>query len=241
MAEPAPLLALTSLDVYYGPIPAVRDVSLQVERAQIVALLGANGAGKTSTLRAVAGLVKPRRPAVTFDGRSLTGVTSERRVRLGIATVPEEAELFRSLTVEENLRAGAYARRDRREVKTDIERVFAHYSDLHRHRRTRAGALSGGQAQMLALGRALMARPRLLILDEPSHGLAPRLIDQVFHHIARINREENVAVLLVEQNASRALEIASYGYVLQNGRLALEGTAMSLRQSEQVRELYLGG
>jgi branched-chain amino acid transport system ATP-binding protein len=237
----AALLTLSKLNVHYGSLPAVHGLSLQVLAGQVVALLGANGAGKTTTLRAVMGLLPATTGAISFDGRSLAGLPPEQRVRLGLALVPEGRKLFNSLTVEENLRAGAYVRRDRRRVNEDLERIYSFFPDLRERRTLPAASLSGGQGQMLAIGRALMAAPRLLLLDEPSHGLAPRLVDQLFTLIARLNREHGMAVLLVEQNAARALELAEYGYILQHGQLALEGSSTELRRSEAVRMLYLGG
>lgn len=234
-------LSVTSLEVSYGPLRAVRDLTFEVAEGQTVALLGANGAGKSSTIRAICGLVAPTAGEVMFEGRSLRGLRPEARVRRGIATVPEGRELFQSLTVEENLLMGAYLRRDTVAVRRDLDWVLDLFPDLKERLQTRAGTLSGGQGQMVAIGRALMAAPRLLLLDEPSHGLAPLLVDAVFGAIGRLRKERNLSLLLVEQNASMALTAASYGYVLETGGVALHGPTSRLSADPAVRALYLGG
>ncbi|MDQ2741507.1 MAG: ABC transporter ATP-binding protein [Chloroflexota bacterium] len=219
---------------------AVHDFSFDVAQGQLVTLLGANGAGKTSVIRAVSGLIAAP-GTIELDGAPLQGVGPHRRVRMGIATVPEGRELFRPLSVTENLMMGAYARKDRPAVRRDLDWILALFPALAAKRRAHAGALSGGQGQMLAIGRALMAAPRLLLMDEPSHGLAPLLVEEIFQLIPRLQQERNLSVLLVEQNAGKALTVASYGYVLEAGTLALEGPTSALRHDQRVRELYLGG
>lgn len=237
----ATALSVTGLEVSYGPLRAVRDLSFEIEEGQTVALLGANGAGKSSTIRAISGLVTPTGGEVMFEGRSLRGLRPEVRVRRGIATVPEGRELFQSLTVEENLLMGAYLRRDTVAVRRDLQWVLDLFPDLAERLQTRAGNLSGGQGQMVAIGRALMAAPRLLLLDEPSHGLAPLLVEAVFVAIRRLREERNLSLVLVEQNAGMALTAASYGYVLETGAVALHGPTWRLRTDPAVRALYLGG
>lgn len=234
-------LEVRNLDVFYGRLQAVRGVSLRVEEGQLVALLGANGAGKTSIIRAISGLVPVRGDSIAFDGRPLSRVPAVQRVVRGIATVPEGRELFRSLTVEENLRMGAYRRRDRPAVQRDLRWIYGLFPALGAKRDVFAASLSGGQGQMLAVGRALMANPRLLLLDEPSHGLAPNLVEEIFGLIARLQRERNLSVLLVEQNANQALALAAYGYVLEAGTLALEAPTAELVRDPRVKKLYLGG
>jgi branched-chain amino acid transport system ATP-binding protein len=211
-----------------------------VDEGQAVALLGANGAGKTSVIRAICGLAPAARGAILFDDRPIGSLRPEQRVRLGIGTVPEGRELFSSLTVEENLVVGAYLRA-RNDAKRDLEWVYSLFPALRTKRRARAGTLSGGQGQMLAIGRALMASPRLLLMDEPSHGLAPLLVEEIFNLIPRLQAERSLSLLLVEQNANKALGAATYGYVLETGVLALEGPSADLVRNEQIRALYLGG
>jgi branched-chain amino acid transport system ATP-binding protein len=235
------LLSAISLDVYYGHLHAVRTLSFQVERGQIVALLGPNGAGKTSVIRAVCGLIPVPGDPLAFGGRSLRRVSANHRVSLGMATVPEGRELFPSLTVEENLLMGAYRRRDRKAVRQDLAWVLELFPALAGRRKATAATLSGGQGQMLAIGRALMAQPTLLLLDEPSLGLAPNLVNEVFHLLPRLQVERSLSILLVEQNANMAFAVASYGYVLEAGEMALEGPADALKHDPRVRALYLGG
>jgi branched-chain amino acid transport system ATP-binding protein len=235
------LLSVRELDVYYGRLRAVHAVSFHVDEGQIVTLLGANGAGKTSIIRAVSGLVPVPGRSILFDGRRLDHERPGRRVALGIATVPEGRDLFQSLTVTENLRMGAYLRRDRAGIRRDLEWIYELFPALAQKRGAMAATLSGGQGQMLAIGRALMANPRLLLLDEPSHGLAPNLVDDIFELIPRLRGERNLSVLLVEQNANQALSAADFGYVLETGALALQGPTSELMHDPRVRALYLGG
>ncbi len=240
------LLELNNVEVLYDDVILVlRGLSLQVEDGRIAALLGSNGAGKTTTLKAVSGLLGVENGEVSdgsirFAGEEIQGEPPDRIVRQGIFQVVEGRHVFEHLTVQENLVAGAYTRRDRHAVPTDIDRVFDYFPLLGERRRQQAGYLSGGEQQMLALGRALMARPRLMLLDEPSLGLAPLLVEGIFQMIQRINVEEGTTILLVEQNARLALSIADYGYVMEGGRVVLEGTAQELTANEDVREFYLG-
>ena len=232
-------LTVRNLNVFYGPLQAVRDLSFDVPESEIVTLVGSNGAGKTSVIRAVAGLVPVRRATVELDGKSMVSKRPEGRVRLGLATVQENRELFGSLSVDENLRMGGYHRTDL--LAYDLAFVYDLFPALASRRHLRAGALSGGQGQMLALGRALMSAPTLLLLDEPSHGLAPNLVDEMFHLIPRLVRERDLSILLVEQNAGKALKVASYGYVLETGSLSLQGSSQELSRNPRVKQLYLGG
>jgi branched-chain amino acid transport system ATP-binding protein len=231
------LLELRGVQARYGPVQALRDVSLSVDEKQVVAVLGANGAGKTTTLRAVSGTVK-RDGQITFAGKPLRG-GPEAVAKAGIAHVPEGRGTFTELTVLENLRLGAYIRRDR-DVKADVERVSGYFPWIERRADQRAGTLSGGEQQMLALARALMARPRLLMLDEPSLGLAPMVVREIFRIVRELNENEGLAVLVVEQDARLALAAASRAYVLEVGRVAVEGPSAELRDNEAVRRSYLG-
>jgi branched-chain amino acid transport system ATP-binding protein len=233
----APLLELEDVEARYGPIRALHGVSIAVGEADVVALLGANGAGKTTTLRAVSGTVR-RSGRIVFDGRSLERLSPERAARAGIAHVPEGRGTFAELSVRENLRLGAWTRRGR--MQAEQERVLGYFPVLAERAGQPAGTLSGGEQQMLALGRALMARPRLLMLDEPSLGLAPLVVASIFSILRRLNEDQGLAVLLVEQNATLALEAASTAYVLETGRVALSGPADELRAHESVRRSYLG-
>ena len=228
-------------DVYasYGSVLALQGVSLKVAEGEVVALLGANGAGKSSTLRTISGLLRPSKGIVEFEGRRIDRTAPERIVQMGISQVPEGRQTFTELTVIENLRLGAYTRRDGRAVKQDLERVYTYFPVLAERRRQQAGLLSGGEQQMLAIGRALMAKPRLLLLDEPSLGLAPILVREIFEIIGKISKEEGLAILVVEQDASLALGIASHGYVLETGTVALHDTADNLKKSDSVRRAYL--
>jgi branched-chain amino acid transport system ATP-binding protein len=232
------VLALDDLDVYYGEIHALKRVALEVQSGEIVALLGNNGAGKTTTLKTISGLLRPRQGAVTFETQALAGVPPHEVVARGIAHVPEGRRIFNRLTVRENLLMGAYLRRDTG-IADDLERVFALFPRLHERITQVAGTLSGGEQQMLAIGRALMARPRLLLLDEPSMGLAPVLVEQIFATIVEVNRQ-GTTILLVEQNAAMALSIAHRGYVLETGTVVLAGTAAALVENADVRRAYLG-
>jgi branched-chain amino acid transport system ATP-binding protein len=234
------MLKVNSVSAAYGPIRALHDVSLEVSEGQIVALLGANGAGKSSTLRVISGLLRPSDGSVAFLGEPIHHRSPESIVALGISHVPEGRELFAELTVLENLELGAYTRRDRDGIRRDIDRVCEYFPILAERREQHASSLSGGEQQMLAIARGLMSRPKLLLLDEPSLGLAPLIVKEIFEIIETINREEKVTILLVEQNANMALSIAAYAYVLETGRIALSDTGHSLRANEAVRRSYLG-
>jgi branched-chain amino acid transport system ATP-binding protein len=235
----APLLELRDVEASYGPIKALHGVSLSVEEGQVVALLGANGAGKTTTLRAVSGTVR-KEGEVVFAGRSLGRRGPESVARLGVAHVPEGRGVLSELSVWENLRMGAYIRRDRRAVKADMARVLEQFPWLSERRDQQAGTLSGGEQQMLVLARALVARPRLLLLDEPSLGLAPLVVQELFRIVRTLNSEDGLTVLVVEQNANIALEASEHAYVLEVGRVAVEGSSDELRRHEGVRRSYLG-
>ena len=238
-ANGAPLLAIDDVHVYYGAIHALKGVTMQVDTGQIVTLLGANGAGKSTTLRTISGLIRPREGTMRFEGRDLARQSPQAIVRSGIAQSPEGRQLFPRMTVLENLEMGAFQRKDGDGVATDMDRVFDLFPRLAERRSQKAGTLSGGEQQMCAIGRALLARPRLLMLDEPSMGLAPVLVERIFEVIIDINKQ-GTTVLLVEQNAAMALEIAHRGYVLETGRITLTGDAKSLSQDEAVRKAYLG-
>jgi branched-chain amino acid transport system ATP-binding protein len=235
------LLKVEDLDVYYGHIHAVKGVSFTIESNEIVALVGSNGAGKSTIIKALCGLVKPRRGKITFAEREITGVKSERIVNAGIGYVPEGRRIFPQMSVLENLMIGAYARRDKSTLAHELETIYGYFPILAQRRSQLAGGLSGGEQQMLALGRALMTRPRLLVLDEPSLGLAPIIVKQVFALLQRLNSEEGLAILLVEQNAYAALRIAHHGIVLETGRVRLCGNASDMVKDPEVQALYLGG
>jgi len=234
------LLELVDLHVYYGNIHALKGVSLHVEAGEIVALLGANGAGKSTTLNTVSGLLRPRSGAVRLEGEDLTRTPPHRIVERGVVQVPEGRRVFGQLTVLENLEMGAFTRTDPKGVREDLERVFTLFPRLKERAAQVAGTLSGGEQQMLAIGRALMARPRVLLMDEPSMGLAPLLVEQIFDAIQEINRQ-GTTILLVEQNAYMALQVAHRGYVLQTGQVVLSGPAEELRENPEVKRAYLGG
>jgi len=234
------MLRLQDVTAGYGPTNCLKEVSLEVREGEIVVLLGANGAGKTTTLMAISGLVAVRGGAMTFRGRTLNGMAAAEIVGLGISHVPEGRRILPRLTIQENLELGAYLRRDRAAIRHDLARVCALFPILAERRRQLAGTLSGGEQQMLAIARGLMARPRLLLLDEPSLGLAPKLVVAIFETIRRINRD-GVSILLVEQNAYQALHIAHRGYVLETGRIVLTDTAARLAQNPRVKSAYLGG
>jgi branched-chain amino acid transport system ATP-binding protein len=238
-AASEPLLTLDGVETFYGSIQALKGISFKVQERSIVTLLGANGAGKSTTLRAISGLVPPARGTVTFRGRRIDTLPSEAIVRLGISHVPEGRELFPELTVLENLSMGAYARSDKRAIQRTLERVHACFPILAERRAQLAGTLSGGEQQMLAIGRALMAEPVLMLLDEPSLGLAPMLVEEIFGIIRQIHTS-GTTVLLVEQNANKALSIADYGYVLETGTIALAGDSQQLLRDDRVRRAYLG-
>jgi branched-chain amino acid transport system ATP-binding protein len=234
-----PLLEVTDIHTYYGSIHALRGVSLTVEEGEIVTLIGSNGAGKSTTLKTISGLLHPRRGSVTLRGRRIDTLEPHRIVQLGICQSPEGRRIFPALTVAENLDMGAFARKDRGNIGRTREQVYALFPRLRERMRQRAGTLSGGEQQMLAIGRALMAAPTILLLDEPSMGLAPVLVDAIFDAIREIN-QRGTTVVLVEQNAQLALSIAARGYVLQTGSVALSDTAANLRQNSHVRRAYLG-
>ena len=234
------LLAVSNVETYYGPIMALRGVSFTVPAGAIVTILGANGAGKTTILKTVSGVMDPQKGSVTLEGRAIHGLDPDRVARLGLSHVPEGREVFPFLSVRENLRMGAYARRDAAAVAQDLEMVTEYFPVLASRAEQRAGSLSGGEQQMLAIGRALMARPKVMLLDEPSLGLSPKLVKDIFDIIRRINRERGVTVLLVEQNANLALQTADYGYVLELGRIVMEDTCERLLQKDDIREFYLG-
>ncbi len=236
----AAILETRELDASYGPTQVLSKLTLAVEERGITALLGANGAGKTTTLRAVCNMMVRLSGEVRFAGERIEGKATEDIVRLGIAHVPDGRGTFTGLTVEENLRLGAYVRRDRDGVAQDFARVFAYFPRLAERRRQQAGTLSGGEQQMLAIARALMLRPRLLLLDEPSFGLAPILVGEIFGILGTINREEGVSMLLVEQNAKIALELASHAYLIETGRIVMQGPADEIGRDESIRRAYLG-
>jgi branched-chain amino acid transport system ATP-binding protein len=233
------MLELHRVNSYYGRIHVLRDVSVRVGAGQIVTLLGANGAGKTTTVRTIVGLNRSVANDIRFEGEPLGTVAPYRIVERGIAMVPERREIFPDMTVLENLELGAYRRRDPAGIAADLERVYAMFPALAERRRQPGGTLSGGQQQMLALGRALMSRPRLLLLDEPTLGLAPRLVGEIFATLARLH-SEGLTILLIEQNANQALAISDYGYILENGVVALEGESTSLKDNASVQASYLG-
>lgn len=233
------MLELIDVSTYYGNIQALKGISLHVEQGEVVTLIGSNGAGKSTTLRTIQGLLRPREGRVLFEGRDLHTVPTEEIVRLGIAQSPEGRMIFPRMTVLENLEMGAFQRRDKAGIKADMEHVFDLFPRLRERMMQKGGTLSGGEQQMLAIGRALMARPRLLLLDEPSMGLAPMLVSQIFSIIQEISAE-GVTILLVEQNARMALTVANRGYVLQTGEIVLAGDAKDLQVNETVRKAYLG-
>jgi branched-chain amino acid transport system ATP-binding protein len=233
------LLELEDVHTYYGTIQALKGVSLTVREGEIVTLIGANGAGKSTTLRTINGINKSRRGKITFAGQDITGMPAHHVVKLGISQSPEGRRLFGRMSVHENLELGAFQRTDKREIASDLDRVFELFPRLKERMTQKAGTLSGGEQQMVAMGRAMMARPRLLLLDEPSMGLAPIFVERIFDIVKEINKQ-GTTVLLVEQNALMALSVASRGYVLETGRIALADDAASLRGNEQVRKTYLG-
>ena len=232
-------LEVQNVDTFYGNIHALRDVSLSVRDGEIVTLIGANGAGKSTTLRTISGIARPRRGQVVLDGQRIDGLPPHEVVELGICQVPEGRRIFPRMTVLENLEMGAFARKDRSGVASDLERVFTLFPRLRERAQQKGGTLSGGEQQMLAIGRALMSRPKILLLDEPSMGLSPILVETIFQTVQEIN-QQGVTVLLVEQNALMALQVAARGYVLETGAIVLEDTATNLRQNETVQKAYLG-
>lgn len=234
------VLSLRNIETYYGPILAVKGISLDVSSGKIVTILGANGAGKTTILKTISGAMDPQKGKVIFMGSEIQKNDPDKVANLGIAHVPEGREVFPLLTVQENLMMGAFTRKDRKAVHNDLKIVYDYFPILRDRYQQRAGYLSGGQQQMLALGRAMMARPRLMLLDEPSLGLSPLFVRDIFQIIVRMNQEQKMTMLLVEQNANMALKTADYGYVLENGRIVMEDTCQNLMASEDIKEFYMG-
>ncbi len=234
------MLKCVDIEVYYGAIHALKKVSIEVGQGSIVTLIGANGAGKTTTLKTISGLLRPRQGSIIYKNSDLTKIAPEKIVEMGLSQVPEGRRVFASMTVLENLEMGAYLRKDKKAMADDMENVFHRFPRLLERRKQLAGTLSGGEQQMLAIGRALMARPQLMLMDEPSMGLAPLLVKEIFEIIKDIN-EKGTTILLVEQNAHMALSIAHKAYVIETGEIVLEGEAQTLMHSEEVKKAYLGG
>ena len=234
------VLELLNVESAYGPIRAVRGVSLQVRRGEIATVLGSNGAGKTTILKTISGIIDPRKGSIEFQGQNITAKDPAHIVQQGLSHVPEGREVFPLLSVKDNLLMGAYTRTDRDGVARDIETVYGYFPILRERATQDAGLLSGGQQQMLAISRAIMAAPKLILLDEPSLGLSPKLTREIFEIVVRINRERGTTILLVEQNANMALNASDYGYVLENGRIVMEDTCERLREKEDIKEFYLG-
>ncbi|NLX63413.1 MAG: ABC transporter ATP-binding protein [Clostridiaceae bacterium] len=234
------MLEIKNLNVHFGVIHALKGISLTVNKGEIVTLIGANGAGKTTTLRTISGLKKPTDGSIILEGKDITNTSAQERVMMGISQAPEGRRVFSAMTVLENLELGAYLRRDKNEIARDLETVYHHFPILADRRKQIAGTLSGGEQQMLAIGRALMSRPRILLLDEPSMGLAPLFVQEIFNIIRDINKA-GTTILLVEQNASMALQIANRAYVMETGSIVLSGTGSELMQSEDIKKAYLGG
>jgi branched-chain amino acid transport system ATP-binding protein len=235
------MLEIKNLQASYGAINALHGISLSVPDGKIVTLIGANGAGKTTTLKTISGLLKPKSGEIFYDGKNIAGLPPHEIVARGLSHVPEGRMIFANLTVLENLQLGAYLQKDRKIIRRELEHVFSLFPRLKEREKQIAGTLSGGEQQMLAIGRALMSKPKLLLLDEPSLGLAPLLVKTIFEKIVEINREQGLTILLVEQNANLALEISRFGYVLETGKVLLSGDSASLRQNPQVKSAYLGG
>ena len=233
------LLQVKDIHVHYGPVAAVKGITLDVDEADFVALIGSNGAGKSTTLRTISGLEQPTAGSILFDGEAIDRLSADRIVRLGVAHVPEGRRIFKDLTVVENLRLGAFTRDDQKAIDADLEKLFDVFPRLRERQHQMARTMSGGEQQMVAIARALMSRPRMLLLDEPSLGLAPLIVQEIARILVDINRD-GVAVVLVEQNAELALELARHGYVLETGNIALEGEASTLMDNEHVRKAYLG-
>ena len=234
------MLIINDIDVFYGNIQALKGISLEVKEGEIVTLIGANGAGKSTLLKTISGLLKPKRGSIEYLGAAIDGKPAQSIVKAGISHVPEGRRVFSNMTVEENLELGAYLRNDREAIKKDLNHVFELFPRLLERRKQLSGTLSGGEQQMLAMGRALMAKPKLIIMDEPSMGLAPLMVKNIFHIIEMVNKE-GVTVLLVEQNAHMALSVAHRAYVLETGKIVLTGSAKELQESDEVRAAYLGG
>ncbi|MER1988477.1 ABC transporter ATP-binding protein [Solibacillus isronensis] len=234
------MLIINDIDVFYGNIQALKGISLEVKEGEIVTLIGANGAGKSTLLKTISGLLKPKRGSIEYLGAAIDGKPAQSIVKAGISHVPEGRRVFSNMTVEENLELGAYLRNDREAIKKDLNHVFELFPRLLERRKQLSGTLSGGEQQMLAMGRALMAKPKLIIMDEPSMGLAPLMVKNIFNIIEMVNKE-GVTVLLVEQNAHMALSVAHRAYVLETGKIVLTGSAKELQESDEVRAAYLGG
>jgi branched-chain amino acid transport system ATP-binding protein len=234
------MLQIEDIKTYYGSIQALKGISLEISAGEIICLIGANGAGKSTTLMSICGVVQPRTGRIVFEGREIQHLPSNRIVELGIVQVPEGRRIFPYLTVAENLDMGAFLRRDKAAIEQDIDYIYELFPILAKRRHQAGGTLSGGEQQMLAISRALMARPRLLLLDEPSLGLAPLVVRQIFEIIAKINRENNTTIFLVEQNANLALQVAHRGYVMETGRITLSDSAAHLLANEDVKRAYLG-
>ncbi|MFS0774595.1 ABC transporter ATP-binding protein [Neobacillus sp. 3P2-tot-E-2] len=234
------MLKIEDINVYYGNIHALKGVSLDINEGEIVTLIGANGAGKSTLLKTISGLLKPKNGSILFEGQSISGKVAQTIVKQGLSHVPEGRRVFANMSVEENLELGAYLRKDKQGIKDDFEKVFNLFPRLLERRKQMSGTLSGGEQQMLAMGRALMARPKLLLLDEPSMGLAPLLVKTIFRIIEEINKS-GTTILLVEQNANMALSIADRAYVIETGKIVLSGSSDELNQSDQIRMAYLGG
>jgi branched-chain amino acid transport system ATP-binding protein len=235
------MLEIKNLAVGYGAITALHGISLSVPDGKIVTLIGANGAGKTTTLKTISGLLKPKSGEIFYDGKNIAGLPPHQIVKLGVSHIPEGRMIFANLTVLENLQLGAYLQKDKQIVRRELEHVFSLFPRLQERVKQIAGTLSGGEQQMLAIGRALMSKPKLLLLDEPSLGLAPLLVKTIFEKIVEINRQEGITILLVEQNANLALGISHFGYVLETGKIILQDDSAALRQNPQVKSAYLGG
>ena len=234
------LLEVKDLQVFYGVIQAIKGISFEVNQGEIVTLIGANGAGKTTTMQSIMGLIKPRDGSIVYDGKNITGMPTHKIVEMGMTQVPEGRRVFSELTVYENLLMGAYTEKDRSRIKEDIEEIYTIFPRLGERKSQVSGTLSGGEQQMLAMGRAIMSHPKLLMLDEPSMGLSPALVDQVFEIIKHFHKT-GTTILLVEQNANKSLAISDRAYVLENGRITVTGTGSELMASEEIRKAYLGG
>ena len=234
------LLEVTDLHTFYGNIEALKGISLKVDEGEVVTLIGSNGAGKSTTLRSISGITPPREGSVKFNGTEIGEVPPQEIVQMGISQSPEGRHIFPRMTVRENLELGAYLRKDRSEIQKDMERVYGLFPRLKERERQKGGTMSGGEQQMLAIGRALMARPKLLLLDEPSMGIAPILVERIYETIAEINRQ-GTTILLVEQNANYALDVSKRGYVLETGKIAIEDESNKLRTNPEVQKAYLGG
>ena len=234
------ILTLRNVETYYGPILAIKGISLDVQEGKIITILGANGAGKTTILKTLCGAMDPQKGKVTYLGQEIQKLDPDKVARLGIAHVPEGREVFPLLTVHDNLMMGAYGRKDKKNINDDLEIVYDYFPVLRDRVKQRAGFLSGGQQQMLVLGRAMMARPKLMLLDEPSLGLSPLFVQDIFGIIRRLNSEQKMTMLLVEQNANMALKNGHYGYVLENGRIVMEDTCENLMASDDIKEFYMG-